>query len=159
VSTTTRPVTQTALTDVKKESRKVKGRVCALGSINSPEPIRMIVKKLEEKSKAGGMFIELISLAKTDISEMAIRKIAIMTGIFPKKSVQKGLLLVTMLKLDNKTPNENRNTIISKTNDRAIFFLKCNISGRNFEKNSIRNKIRNVDLSINMFSSVFVNPI
>ena len=83
VSTTTRPVTHTALTDVNKESRKVKGRVCAFGSINSPAPIRMIIKKLVEKSRAGGMFIELISLASPDISEMAIRKIAITIGMFP----------------------------------------------------------------------------
>ncbi|MDO9340114.1 MAG: hypothetical protein Q7T72_06250 [Bacteroidales bacterium] len=159
VSTTTRPVTHTALTDVNKESRKVRGRVCALGSINSPDPIRMIIKKLVEKSKAGGMFMELISLANTDISEMAIRKIATTIERFPKKNVQKDLLLVTILKLDKKTPNENRNTNISNTNDMTIFFLKCNISGRNFERNSIRNKILNVDLSFNMLSSVIVNPI
>ncbi|MFA5819904.1 MAG: hypothetical protein WC854_11605, partial [Bacteroidales bacterium] len=100
--TTTRPVTHTALTDVNKESGKVKGIVCAFGSINSPDPIRMIVKKLVENSKAGGMFMELINLANTDISEIAIRNIAITILIFPKKNVQNDLLLVTMLKLDKK---------------------------------------------------------
>ena len=70
-----------------------------------------------------------------------------------------GLLLVTILKFDNKTPNENRKTIISKTTDKTVFFLKCNISGRNFEKNSIRNNILNIDLSLNMVSSEFGKPI
>ena len=77
MSTTTRPVTHTALTEVKKESTYDKGSVCALGSINKPEPISMITKKLDEKIKAGGIFIELINLSNPDISEMAIRKIAI----------------------------------------------------------------------------------
>jgi hypothetical protein len=64
-----------------------------------------------------------------------------------------------MLKLDKRTPNENRNTIISKTNDIMVFLLKCNISGRNFEKNRIRNNILNVDLNLNMVSSEWVKPI
>jgi hypothetical protein len=70
-------VTHTALAEVKKESRKDNVRVCALGSINSPEPISMITKKLVAKIKAGEMFIELITLARLDISDMPIRKIAI----------------------------------------------------------------------------------
>jgi hypothetical protein len=77
VSTTVRPVTHTALTDVNKELRKVKGSECAFGSINSPDPMRMIIKKLVEKSKAGDMFTKLTNLANTDNSEMKIRKIAI----------------------------------------------------------------------------------
>ena len=119
----------------------------------------MIIKKLVEKSNAGGIFMELINLANTDISEIAIRKLAKTTGIFPKKNTQKVLLLVIILKFDKRTPNENKNTIISKTNDIVVFFLKCNISDRNFEKNRIRNNILNAVLSFNMLSSVFGNPI
>ena len=77
VSTTVRPVTHTALTDVNKELRKVKGSEWAFGNINNPDPIRMIIKKLPEKSKAGEMFTKLTNLANTDNSEMEIRKIAI----------------------------------------------------------------------------------
>jgi len=159
VSTTIRPVTHTALTEVKNESRKVNGKVWAFGNINKPEPIKMMIRKLELKSKAGGTFMELTSLASTDISEIAMRNIAIITGIFPKKNDQKGLLLVTILKFDNKTPAENRNTIISKTSGILIFLLKCNISFRYFERNSIINKILNIDLSFTMVSSDTVNPI
>jgi len=79
VSTTTRPVTHTALAEVKKESRKDNGRACALGSNNSPEPISIITRKLVAKIKAGGILIELIILARLDISERPIRKIAITT--------------------------------------------------------------------------------
>jgi len=112
VSTTTRPVTQTALTAVKKESRYDIGRVCALGSINKPEPIRMIIKKLDEKIKAGGIFTELINRNGLDISEMAIRKIAVTTGVLPVKKAQNDLSAFTMLKLEKKTPRENIKTII-----------------------------------------------
>ena len=79
VSTTIRPVTHTALAEVKKESRKDNGRVCARGSINIPEPISMITRKLVAKSNAGGIFIELITFARVDISESPIRKAARMT--------------------------------------------------------------------------------
>jgi hypothetical protein len=123
VLTTTSPVTQTALTDVNRESRNVNGIVCALGIINSPEPIRIITKKLAENSKAGGTFIELTNLENTDISEIAIRKIPKITGIFPLKNTQKGFILAIMLKDDKNTKNENRNTTISKTNDIDIFLL------------------------------------
>jgi hypothetical protein len=78
VSTTNSPVTQTALTEVKKESRYDKGSVCALGSINKPEPISMIIKKLDEKIKAGEIFLELMKLSDLEILEIAIRKIAVM---------------------------------------------------------------------------------
>jgi len=112
VSTTTRPVTHTALTAVKKESRNDIGNVCALGSINKPEPISIIIKKLDEKIKAGGIFIELINLNDLDISEIAIRNIAVTTGVVPVNIVHNDLSVFTMLKLDRKTPRENRKTII-----------------------------------------------
>ena len=105
VSTTTRPVTQTALTDVNNEFRKDRGCVCAFGSKRSPAPIIIMMKKLLEKSKAGGIFIELISLASSDISEIAMMKIATFKDIFPKKNVQKALLLGTILKFERKTTN------------------------------------------------------
>jgi len=76
VSTTSSPVTHTALAEVKNESRKDKGRACALGIINSPEPTSMITRKLVAKSNAGGIFIELITLARLDISDSPIRKAA-----------------------------------------------------------------------------------
>jgi hypothetical protein len=159
VSTTIRPVTHTALTEVKNESRKVNGRVWAFGNINKPEPIKMMIRKLELKSKAGGTFMELTSLASTDISEIAMRKIAIVTGIFPEKNVQKEMLLFTIPKFDSKTPSENRKTIISKNIDNIVFFLKFKNSGRNFEKKSIRNNILNATRSLNISSSVFITPI
>jgi hypothetical protein len=112
VSTTTRPVTHTALAAVKKESRYDIGSVCALGSINKPEPISMIIKKLDEKIKAGGIFIELINLKVPDISEMAIRKIAATTGVFPVNKAHNDLSVFTKFKLERKTPRENRKTII-----------------------------------------------
>jgi hypothetical protein len=95
VSTTTRPVTHTALTDVNKESRNVNGSSCALGSNNSPVPISMIIIKLDEKINAGGMFTELINLSSPDISEMVIRKIAVSTGVFPENNVQNDLFAFT----------------------------------------------------------------
>ena len=118
----------------------------------------MMIKKLVEKSKAGGIFIELISLANPDISDMAIIKIAVTIGIFPKKNAHIALLLVTILKLDKKTPNENRKTIISKEDDITLFFFKCNILGRNFEINRIKNNILNIDLSLSMLSSEIEKP-
>jgi len=95
VSTTTRPVTHTALTEVKKESRYDKGSECALGSINSPDPIKMIIKKLVEKIMAGGMFIELKIKNKPDILEIPIRKIATTIGVFPMKNIHKDFSLFT----------------------------------------------------------------
>jgi len=117
VSTTTRPVTHTALTAVKKESRYENGIVCALGSINKPEPIRIIIKKLDEKIKAGGIFTELINLNGRDISEMAIRIIAITRGVFPVNKAQIDLSVFTMLEFVRKTPREKRKIIILNINE------------------------------------------
>lgn len=61
VFTTVRPVTQTALTEVKSESRNDKGPVRALGIIKSPDPIRIIRRKLSENKREGGNLTELIS--------------------------------------------------------------------------------------------------
>jgi hypothetical protein len=83
VSTTISPVTHTALTDVNRESRKDNGIVCAFGSNSSPEPTKMTIKKLAEKRRAGGIFIELINFAKPGISEIVMVRIAITIGIFP----------------------------------------------------------------------------
>jgi hypothetical protein len=49
VSTTTRPVTHTALTEVNRESSQDKCPVCTLCSINNPDPSRIITMKLVEK--------------------------------------------------------------------------------------------------------------
>jgi hypothetical protein len=72
-------VTHTALAEVKKASRNESGRVCDLGSINNPDPISIITRKLVAKSKAGGILMELITFARLDISESPIRKAAIAT--------------------------------------------------------------------------------
>lgn len=49
VSTTIKPVTQTALTEVNRASRNDKGCIVAFGSINNPLPIAIINKKLIAK--------------------------------------------------------------------------------------------------------------
>jgi hypothetical protein len=118
----------------------------------------MIMKKPEEKSRAGGIFILLINLVRSEISEITIRNIAVRTEIFPEKNDHKDLLLFTILDADNITPNENRKTTDSKKADKVVLFLKLNISGRNFEKNSIRSSILNSDLSLIRISSGFENP-
>ncbi len=159
VSTTIRPVTQTALTEVNNESRKVRGITWAFGSINNPDPIKIIIRKLPEKSSAGGTFIELITLANTDISEIAIINIADITGILPKKKAQNGLLLVTIPKFDINTNVEKRKTRSSKMVEIGVFLLKCNNSGRNLVIKSITNSILNVEMSFIIFSSVIVKPI
>jgi len=61
--------------------------------------------------------------------------------------------------LERKTPKENRKTIVPKIDEIIDFFLICNISGRNFEKNRMKNKILNVDLSTPEFSSELLKPI
>jgi len=159
VSTTIRPVTHTALTDVNNASRKLSGILWALGSINNPDPIKIIIRKLLEKSSAGGIFIELINLANTDISEIAIINIADITGMLPKKKAQNGLLLVTRLKFESSTNVEKRKTRISKIVEIGVFLLKCNNSGRNLVMKSITNSILNAEMSFKIFSSVFENPI
>ena len=83
VLTTVSPVTHTELTDVNKESRKDKGTVCALGSINIPAPIIIKAKKLVEKIKAGEILTTLIILNNPDISVIATSMIAIMIRVFP----------------------------------------------------------------------------
>lgn len=159
VSTTMSPVTHTALTDVKNEFRKDNGRVWAFGNINKPVPINMIIRKLKLKSNAGGTFIELTKIVRADISEIAIRKIAIVTGIFPEKNVQKEMLLFIMPKSDSKTPSENKKTIISKSIDNPFLLLYCKISCRNFEKNTIRKIILKADLNFKISFSVLTTPI
>jgi hypothetical protein len=61
--------------------------------------------------------------------------------------------------LERKTPKENRKTIIPRIIEITVFFLICIISGRNFEKNRIKNNILNIELSILEFSSEFLKPI
>jgi len=119
----------------------------------------MITRKLEAKSKAGGIFIELIALARLDISERPIRKIAITIRVFPLNNPHNGLLLLTIWKLERKTPNENRKTIIPRIIEITVFLPVCIISGRNFEKNRIINNVLNIDLSIPEFSSELLKPI
>jgi len=159
VSTTTRPVTHTALKEVNKESRYDKGIVCALGSINKPEPIKIIIKKPDEKIKAGGIFFELMNLSNPDNSETARRKIAITIWVFPKKNAHKRLSVFTIWKLESKTPEENRNTIIQYINEIKVFLLFCRISGINLEKNRINNNILKVDSSTADFFSELLKPI
>lgn len=85
VSTTINPVTHTALVDVNKASRKEIGWICALGSINNPEPIMMINKKLNTNSKAGGMFKELITPNNLSISVKIRITDIIIIGALPIK--------------------------------------------------------------------------
>jgi len=77
----------------------------------------------------------------------------------PWKSLHKGLLSFTIWKLERKTAKENRKTIIQRTIEMALFFFIWIISGRNFVKNRIKNKILNIDLSITEFASELLKPI
>jgi hypothetical protein len=61
--------------------------------------------------------------------------------------------------LERKTPKEIRKTIIPRIIEITLFFLICIISGRNFEKNRIKNNILNIDLSLDEFSSELLKPI
>jgi hypothetical protein len=56
VSTTIKPVTQTALTEVNRASRNDNGCIVAFGSINNPLPIAIINKKLKAKIMEGERF-------------------------------------------------------------------------------------------------------
>jgi hypothetical protein len=61
--------------------------------------------------------------------------------------------------LERKTPKENRKTINPRIIEMTLFFFIWIISGRNFEKNRIKNKILNMDLSITEFASELLKPI
>jgi hypothetical protein len=159
VSTATRPVTQTALTEVKRESSQDKGTKCALGSINSPDPIKIIIRKLAEKIKAGGIFTELIILCKPDISEIPMSMIAKTIGTFPRKIPRKGFPILTMLKFASRTPSEKIKITIRTTRDRPFHFFNFNISGMYFVKKITRNINLKVDFNPARFSGELPNPI
>jgi hypothetical protein len=100
VSTTTSPVTQTALTDVKKESIRLIGTVCELGNISNPVPATIIIKKLIEKTKAGGILKFVMLSNSLFISERHSRKIVDNIIVFPLRIDQKDLSLPSSIKFE-----------------------------------------------------------
>lgn len=85
VSSTIKPVTQTALVDVKSASRNEMGCVQAFGSIKNPEPIMMMSKKLKTKSRDGGISNDIIFDRNLLLSEKIINIEITINGISPEK--------------------------------------------------------------------------
>jgi hypothetical protein len=136
VFVTVNPVTHTALTDVKRTSWYLIGTVLELGNISNPDPIRIIIRKLEEKIKAGGKFMELISPNILGISRIAMTKLVIITAPSLEKKFQKIDSLFTMPETGRKTKNAKTSTEILILSENLFSLPRRSKPTINLEKKS-----------------------
>jgi hypothetical protein len=101
----------------------------------------------------------LITFCKTDSSEMPIINIPRIIWKFPTKRCFKGSLILTRLKLDNKTIVNKRRSNSLKTWDILFSHLNVNIPGMICAKKTNRNITLKLYLSPKEFSSELRKPI